>query len=38
VPEARLQVLGLGESDRLDPGTSESARVRNRRVEIYRKL
>lgn len=38
VDSARLQVIGFGESDPLVPNTDESARAKNRRVQVYRKL
>ena len=38
VPGERLQVIGFGKSDPLVQNTDESARERNRRVQIFRKL
>jgi outer membrane protein OmpA-like peptidoglycan-associated protein len=38
VESDRLQVLGFGETDPVTANTDESARAKNRRVQIYRKL
>ena len=38
VEPGRLQVLGFGESDPVTANTDETARAKNRRVQIYRKL
>ena len=38
VEPGRLQVLGFGESDPVIANTDETARAKNRRVQIYRKL
>ncbi len=38
VEPGRLQVLGFGDSDPVTANTDETARAKNRRVQIYRKL
>jgi outer membrane protein OmpA-like peptidoglycan-associated protein len=38
VESDRLQILGFGETDPVTANTDETARAKNRRVQIYRKL
>ena len=38
VPRGRLDAIGFGEEKPLDPATNDTAREKNRRVQIYRKV